>query len=24
VCSKQDIRHIRDYLTSAGVASPPQ
>ena len=24
VCSKQDIRHIRDFLTEAGVVSPPQ
>jgi hypothetical protein len=24
VCSKQDIRHIRDFLTEAGVVSPLQ
>ena len=24
VCSKQDIRHLRDYLTSAGVDPPLQ
>lgn len=24
VCSKQDIRHLRDYLNAAGVAAPPQ
>ena len=22
VCSKQDIRHLRDYLTAAGVGQP--
>ena len=24
VCSKQDIRHLRDYLNAAGVTAPQQ
>ena len=24
VCSKHDIRHLRDYLTEAGIGVPPQ